>query len=159
MPRSASLHAPITLTRACARVRAAERIRTSRSRARACVRAGARQTHPALDARDHDPAPEFVQKTLPMTLHRTETVRMTESIQQRRERRREFLLQLYQRVDGSVTEFVPAYELGADLGIEEGEVRKIFEYLEEKKLVMVDDHRAGIVRLTAAGVDEVESRA
>ena len=94
-----------------------------------------------------------------MTRHPPETVRMTESIQQRRERRREFLLQLYQRVDGSVTEFVPAYELGADLGIEEGEVRKIFEYLEEKKLVMVDDHRAGIVRLTAAGVDEVESRA
>ncbi|HSK20361.1 MAG TPA: hypothetical protein VK912_14510 [Longimicrobiales bacterium] len=84
---------------------------------------------------------------------------MTESIQRRRERRREFLLRLYQRVDGSVTEFVAAYELGAELGIEESEVRKIFEYLEEKNLVMVDDHRAGIVRLTAEGVDEVESRA
>lgn len=84
---------------------------------------------------------------------------MTESIQQRRERRREFLLQLYLRVDGSISEFVPAYELGAGLGIEEAEVRKIFEYLEEKNLVLVDDHRAGIVRLTAAGADEVESRA
>ena len=84
---------------------------------------------------------------------------MTESIQQRRERRHEFLLQLYMRVGGSISEFVPAYELGAELGIEESEVRKIFEYLEEKKFVLVDDHRAGIVRLTAAGVDEVESRA
>lgn len=84
---------------------------------------------------------------------------MSESIQQRRERRREFLKQLYLRVDGSVSEFVNAYELGAGLGIEGDEARKIFEYLEEKQLVMVDDHRAGTVRLTAAGVDEVESRA
>lgn len=84
---------------------------------------------------------------------------MSESIQKRRERRREFLRQLYVRVDGSVSEFVNAYELGAELAIEEPEVRKIFEYLEEKQLVLVDDHRAGIVRLTAAGVDEVESRA
>ncbi|HEX2166059.1 MAG TPA: hypothetical protein VHG09_02365 [Longimicrobiales bacterium] len=78
-------------------------------------------------------------------------------IQQRRERRRDFLRRLYLAVDGSVSEFVHAYELGAELGIEESEVRKIFEYLEEKQLVMVDDHRAGVVRLTAAGVDEVES--
>ena len=84
---------------------------------------------------------------------------MSESIQKRRERRREFLRQLYVRVDGSVSEFVNAYELGAELSIEEPEVRKIFEYLEEKQLVLVDDHRVGIVRLTAAGVDEVESRA
>jgi hypothetical protein len=88
-----------------------------------------------------------------------ETTRMTESIQKRREQRREFLLRLYMRVDGSISEFVHAYELGAELGIEEAEVRKIFEYLEEKRLVLVDDHRAGIVRLTAAGVDDVESRA
>lgn len=84
---------------------------------------------------------------------------MSESIQKRREHRREFLKQLYMRVDGSVSEFVNAYELGAELGVEENEVRKIFEYLEEKGFVMVDDHRAGIVRMTAAGVDEVELRA
>jgi len=79
------------------------------------------------------------------------------TIQQRRERRRAFLRRLYEAVDGSVSEFVHAYELGADLGIEEAEVRMIFEYLEEKQFVMVDDHRAGVVRLTALGVDEVES--
>ena len=36
---------------------------------------------------------------------------------------------------------------------------QIFEYLEEKGLVMVDDHRSGIIRITAAGVDEVEAQA
>lgn len=84
---------------------------------------------------------------------------MTDSMQQRRERRRELLKRLYLRVDGSVTDFVSAWELGAELGMEETESRKVIEYLEEKGYVMVDDHRAGIVRMTAAGVDEVETRA
>jgi len=80
-------------------------------------------------------------------------------MQQRRDRRRDLLARLYLRVDGSVTEFVSAWDLGAELGMDEAESRKIIEYLEEKGFVMVDDHRAGIVRMTAAGVDEVESRA
>ena len=82
---------------------------------------------------------------------------MTDSIQIRREQRREFLKQLYLRVDGSVSEFVAAYDLAAGLGIDEAEARKILEYFEEKAFVMVDDYRAGIVRITAAGVDAVES--
>ncbi|MGH7502923.1 MAG: hypothetical protein ACREL7_14450 [Longimicrobiales bacterium] len=84
---------------------------------------------------------------------------MSDSIQRRREQRREFLRRLYIHVDGSISEFVSAYELGAELEMEEAEARKIFEYLEEKGLVLVDDHRAGIVRITAAGVDEVEASA
>jgi hypothetical protein len=82
---------------------------------------------------------------------------MADSIQIRREQRREFLKQLYLRVDGSVSEFVAAYDLAAGLGIDEAEARKILEYFEEKAFVMVDDYRAGIVRITAAGVDAVES--
>jgi DNA-binding IclR family transcriptional regulator len=74
----------------------------------------------------------------------------------RRELRRDFLRRLYQRVDSSVSEFVTAAEIGASLGIDEAETRRIFEYLEEKGFVRVDDHRAGVLRLTAAGVDEVE---
>jgi predicted ArsR family transcriptional regulator len=84
---------------------------------------------------------------------------MTNPMQRRREQRREFLKRLYARVDGSISEFVSAHELGAELGIDQDESRRIFEYLEEKGFVKVDDHRAGIVRMTAAGVDEVESRA
>lgn len=84
---------------------------------------------------------------------------MSESMQRRREQRREFLRLLYEETDGSVSEFVSAYDIGAVLGIDDTETRKMFEYLEEKGFVMVDDHRAGIIRITAAGVDEVESRA
>jgi hypothetical protein len=83
---------------------------------------------------------------------------MTDAMKHRRELRREFLLRLYQRVDGSVSEFVGAHEIGLDLGIDDAESRRIFEYLEEKRFVMVDDHRTGILRLTAEGVDEVEGR-
>ena len=82
---------------------------------------------------------------------------MSDSIQRRREQRREFLKRLYLRVDGSVSEFVSAYDLGAELDIDESEARKILEYFEEKGFMMVDDYRAGITRITAEGVDEVES--
>jgi RIO-like serine/threonine protein kinase len=82
---------------------------------------------------------------------------MSEMMRRRRELRRAFLRSLYEQADGSVSEFVAAYELGSTIGMDEAETRKIFEYLEEKALVMVDDHRVGTIRLTAAGIDEVES--
>jgi hypothetical protein len=84
---------------------------------------------------------------------------MNEAIQRRREHRREFLRRLYELVDGSVSEFVAASAIGEHLGIDDVETRRIFEYLEEKQLVMVDDHKTGIIRITAAGVDEVEASA
>lgn len=84
---------------------------------------------------------------------------MSETLRRRREQRREFLRRLYDQVDGSVSEFVSAYDVGGEIGLDERESRRIFEYLEEKQLVLVDDHKAGIVRLTATGVDEVESQA
>src|SRR5688500_11123521 len=88
-----------------------------------------------------------------------ETHRMNEPMRRRREHRREFLRLLYELVDGSVSEFVPAATIGEKLGVDETETRRIFEYLEEKRFVMVDDHRSGIIRITAAGIDEVESSA
>ena len=87
------------------------------------------------------------------------TAMSNEAIIKRRENRKAFLSLLYAAVDGSVSEFVSAHDLGARLQLDEAEVRKIFEYLEEKGLVMVDDHRNGIIRITATGVDEVEARA
>lgn len=82
---------------------------------------------------------------------------MNDPLRRRRQLRRDFLQHLYALVDGSVSEFVSAHDIGAHLSIDDTEARRIFEYLEEKGFVMVDDHRAGIIRLTAAGVDEVEA--
>lgn len=83
---------------------------------------------------------------------------MDERIRERRERRAEFLRRLYARVDGSVSEFIAADEIARELGIDGAEARRVFEYFEEKGFVKVDDHREGILRITAAGIDEVESR-
>jgi Mn-dependent DtxR family transcriptional regulator len=84
---------------------------------------------------------------------------MSEAMRRRRDQRREFLRRLYELVDGSVSQFVPASAVAEHLGIDDAETRRIFEYLEEKQLVMVDDHRSGIIRITASGVDEVEASA
>jgi hypothetical protein len=84
---------------------------------------------------------------------------MSEKLRKRREHRRELLRRIYEAADGSVSEFVDAHEIGRALGLEDAESRRIFEYLEEKGWLLVDDHRAGIVRLTAAGVDAVEADA
>ncbi|HSJ12893.1 MAG TPA: hypothetical protein VK939_00675 [Longimicrobiales bacterium] len=83
---------------------------------------------------------------------------MNDRIRERRERRAEFLRRLYLKVDGSVSEFVVGHEIGLELGADAAESRRIFEYFEEKGFVKVDDHREGILRITAAGIDEVESQ-
>jgi hypothetical protein len=103
--------------------------------------------------------PEIPPRVLPADGPGLQTSGMSEIIRRRREQRRQFLHGLYEHADGSVSEFLSAYELGAALGISEPETRKIFEYLEEKGWVLVDDHRTGTLRLTAAGVDEVEGAA
>lgn len=81
---------------------------------------------------------------------------MRERIERRRRERREFMVRLYQRTEASVSEFVPAYDLAADLGIERDELRRHLDYLAEKGWIMIDDHRGGIVRITARGIDRVE---
>jgi hypothetical protein len=80
-------------------------------------------------------------------------------LQARREWRRQLLRALYDRADGSVSEFISAFDRAADLGIEAAETARIVAYLAEKGWIFVDSHRDGIVRITAAGVDEVESSA
>ena len=81
---------------------------------------------------------------------------MPADFSERRRRRQVFLQALYRQTDGHVAEFVAAQELAAELRIGEAELARILAYLEERQWIAVDDHRAGIVRLTADGVDQVE---
>jgi hypothetical protein len=80
-------------------------------------------------------------------------------IRARRARRQQFLRMLYEEIDGSVNDFVDGLELGARVAADEDEARRLIAYLEEKGLIKVDDHKAGIIRLTADGVDAVEQEA
>lgn len=78
-------------------------------------------------------------------------------IRQRRQQREDFMNRLYQAVDGNVSEFVQGIELAAELPANPEEARRIIAYLEEKGWIKVDDHRNGVIRITAAGVDAVET--
>ena len=78
---------------------------------------------------------------------------------ERRRLRTAFLRRLYDVVDSSVSEFVCAYDIGGELGLSQDDARKVMEYHEEKGFLFVDDHKMGIIRITARGVDEVEEAA
>lgn len=80
-----------------------------------------------------------------------------ERIKARRERRQQFMRALYEEIDGSVNEFVDGLDIATRLGADPEEGRRIIAYLEEKGLLKVDDHKAGIIRITADGVDAVET--
>ncbi len=81
---------------------------------------------------------------------------MPADFSERRRRRQAFLEALYARTDGHVAEFASAPDVAAELGIEAAELERIIAYLEERQWIVVDDHRTGIVRITAEGVDRVE---
>ncbi len=82
---------------------------------------------------------------------------MPADFSERRRRRQAFLEALYHQTDGHVAEFVSARDIAAALAIPEEELARIMAYLEERHWIAVDDHRAGIVRLTALGLDQVET--
>ena len=75
----------------------------------------------------------------------------------RRQRRIDFMNRLYEKVDASVSEFVSAFEIAAELAIAESEALRTIEYLEEKRYIHIDDHKQGIIRITAEGIDHVET--
>jgi hypothetical protein len=82
---------------------------------------------------------------------------MTDQLRERHERRAAFLRALYDAVDSSVTTFVDGFEVGRTVGADRAEALRIIEYHAEKELIKVDDYGSGMVRLTAAGVDVIES--
>lgn len=75
----------------------------------------------------------------------------------RKQQRTAFIRRLYGVVDASVTEFVSAFDIGAELGITDKEIGRLLGYFEEKGLIKTDDHKLGIIRITATGIDYVES--
>lgn len=83
---------------------------------------------------------------------------MDDQIQRRRDLRRRFMLELYQRTEAGVAEFVSGQDVGHALELDPAELRRFLEYFHEKGWVWVDDFREGVVRITAAGIDAVESQ-
>ena len=91
-------------------------------------------------------------------MHKVEQAKLdAEQIRQRRKRREDFMHRLYDAVDGNVSEFVSGFDIASELEADAEEARRIIAYLEEKQWIKVDDHRNGVIRITAAGVDAVET--
>ena len=80
-----------------------------------------------------------------------------EQIRTRKQRRTSFLQTLYEQVNANVNEFVDGMALGEKVGADAEETRRIIAYFEEKGAVMVDDHKTGVIRITATGIDLVEA--
>jgi CRP-like cAMP-binding protein len=78
-------------------------------------------------------------------------------IARRRQNRADLLVRLYEIVDASVTTFVNGLEIAEALGIDREEATRIIEYLQEKQFIHIDDHKLGIIRITALGIDHVET--
>jgi hypothetical protein len=83
---------------------------------------------------------------------------LNSDIKRRRQHRLDFMSRLYETVDASVSTFVSAFEIGDALAIEPAETQRMIEYLKEKGYIHIDDHKLGIIRITAAGIDHVEAR-
>ena len=64
---------------------------------------------------------------------------------------------LYDDVNANVNEFVDGIAIGQRVGADGEETRRIIAYFEEKGALMVDDHKTGVIRITAAGIDQVET--
>jgi hypothetical protein len=75
----------------------------------------------------------------------------------RRQNRADFLARLYEIVDASVTTFVSGLEIAEAMGLSAAEGTRIIEYLQEKQFIHIDDHKLGIIRITALGIDHVET--
>jgi Mn-dependent DtxR family transcriptional regulator len=75
----------------------------------------------------------------------------------RRQNRTDFMVRLYEIVDASVGTFVSAFDVAEPIGIDPAEVKRLIEYLEEKEYIHIDDYQRGVIRITATGIDHVES--
>ena len=66
------------------------------------------------------------------------------------------MTRLYWTVDGNVHEFVSAFDIGGEISADDADDGRLLGYLEEKGFIKIDDHKHGIVRITAEGIDFVE---
>ncbi|HEX6042166.1 hypothetical protein, partial [Longimicrobium sp.] len=75
----------------------------------------------------------------------------------RRENRRRFLDYLYRCSEEEATEYRDGYEVADELGISRHDAERIVRYLEDHGFVMKTGRTGLVLRITAAGIDHVES--
>lgn len=82
---------------------------------------------------------------------------MSDAIRARRESRRRFLEYLYRASEEEASEYRDGYEAADELGISRQDVERIVRYLEDHGFVAKTGRTGLVLRITAAGIDHVES--
>ena len=84
---------------------------------------------------------------------------MGDAVGRRRELRRRFLEALYRRSEEGESEYQDGYELGAELGMSRQDAERVVRYHEDYGFVRKTGSHALTVRITAQGIDHVETGA
>ena len=84
---------------------------------------------------------------------------MSDAVRARRENRRRFLEHLYRCSEEEDTEYRDGYEVAEELGIGRQDAERIVRYLEDHGFVTKTGRTGLVLRITAAGIDHVESAA
>jgi len=82
-----------------------------------------------------------------------------DAVSRRRELRRRFLEALYQRSEEGESEYQDGYELGAELGMTRQDAERVARYHEDHGFVRKTGSHGLTVRITAQGIDHVETGA
>jgi CTP-dependent riboflavin kinase len=83
---------------------------------------------------------------------------VTAPIEERRANRRRFLEELYRASEESLTEYRDGYEIAETLSLSRLDAERIVRYLEDHGFV-AKSGTGMVVRITARGIDHVESGA
>jgi CTP-dependent riboflavin kinase len=82
-----------------------------------------------------------------------------DAVSRRRELRRRFLEALYQRSEEGESEYQDGYGLGAELGMSRQDAERVVRYHEDYGFVRKTGSHGLTVRITAQGIDHVETGA
>ena len=82
---------------------------------------------------------------------------MSDAVRARRENRRRFIEHLYRCSEEEDTEYRDGYEVAEELGISRQDAERIVRYLEDHGFVTKTGRTGLVLRITAAGIDHVES--
>jgi CTP-dependent riboflavin kinase len=80
-----------------------------------------------------------------------------DEIRARRVARRRFLEVLYRSSEEEATEYVDGYDVGDEIGVARQDAERIVRYLEDHGFVMKTGRSGLVVRITARGIDHVET--
>lgn len=82
-----------------------------------------------------------------------------DAIRQRRENRRRFLRRLYEHSEEGASEYVDGYEVAAELALSRQDLERIVRYHEDHGFVTKTPGGGLTLRITARGIDHVETEA